>query len=208
LRAELRDAAGDLVAAFAGDADFDFEELLLAGGYALEVYRLEGAGGAQGYTLTIDASVVAETRPDVSVGATAAAAVGAGVYSPGQLVVLTSLRARPVNGYAAVANRGNLPDTKSVRALDGNANFRVAYFGPGGNLTAALVAGSYRTPELESADAGVAIRARVTPDRRRLTRRQGGRTTILRRSVFLTVTATSTFDPSIRDAASIQVRTR
>lgn len=122
-------------------------------------------------------------------------------------MTLTSRLARPVTGYASVANRGNLPDDLAGRASGGNAFFKVAYFDLTGNVTAGLLAGTYRTPELESSDAAVPIRVPVTPNKRKLTRRQGTRTIILKTNRNLMITATSTFEPSIQDAASIRVQT-
>ena len=82
-------------------------------------------------------------------GTTATGSIGAGVDLPsGQSVTLTSRLARPVTGYASVANRGNLPDDLAGRASGGNAFFKVAYFDLTGNVTAGLLAGTYRTPNL------------------------------------------------------------
>lgn len=209
LRAELRDASGNLLAIFAGDGNFDLNEVLFPGAYKLEVSREDGVGPAGNYVLTIDASEVAETRPDVAVGASAAALSGQGVYLPsGQTASVTSVRSKPVNAFAELSNQGNLPDVLSVRATDGNAFFRVTYLGPEGNITVALLTGTYQSPELTSGDGGRSVQTIVSPNKKKLTKKMGKRSRILSKSHPLTITATSTFDSAIVDAATIQVRTK
>ncbi len=209
LRAELYDGEGNRVISSTGDADFDLEELLLSGAYSLHVFREEDGGGAQTLDLTIDASVVAASRPDVAVGARSRTLAGTGLYSPAtQLAVLTSLKLRMVTGYATFANRGNLPDLLVGRATGGNAYFAVTYFGPGGNITAGLLTGTYRTPEMKQGDSPVSIRTVIQPNKRKLTKKIGTRTAIIKKTHTLRLQATSTFDPAIGDAASIRVQTK
>lgn len=205
LRAELYDSEGKLIATFTGDADFDLEELLLAGAYALHVFREEDGGAAQAFDLTIDASTVAVSRPDVAVGSSADRMLGRHVYGGRQQAHLVSKKDRPVTGHVRVGNRGNLPDVLSVRGNPGNAFFAVTYFAPG-NVTAAMRTGTHRTPTLVDGEEA-AIRVVVTPNKKKLTKKQGRRTTILRRSLTLAISASSTFDPAQRDSARLKVRT-
>jgi len=206
LRAELRDASGEVVASFEGDGDFELERLLMPGDYVLEVYRQPGEGPSQSYTLDIDASTAAASRPDVAVGASAARMTGRNVFGGRQQAKLVSRKARPVTGHVRVGNRGKLPDVLGVRGTSGNRFFKIAYFARG-NVTAAMRTGTHRTPTLADG-AEAAIRVAVKPDRRKLTRMQVGRTTILRRSLIVSISANSTFDPARRDAATLNVRTK
>lgn len=209
LRAELRDDSGRILVTFTGDADFTLEEMLPAGNYRLDVYRTAGSGQTENYTLTIDANTVPETRPDVTVGAAASDSIGAEIFSPEvQFVRLNSFRAGPVTGYVNVSNRGNFPDVQSVGASGGNTFFGVAFFGPDGNLTADLLAGGYRTTELKSDDAAVPIRVTITPNRKKLSIKKGRKTRVLRKALIVKVTATSSFDPSVHDEASVHVKTQ
>ena len=209
LRSELRNSEGEVLASFEGDADFDLEELLFAGGYILEIYRQDGTGPAQGYVIDFDATVVASTRPDVATGASAAGVSGRNVFTPGsQLATLTSVKAKPVTAFAELANRGNLPDVISARAPGGNSLFNVVYSGSEGNITAGLLAGTYRTGAIESSDEGVLIQVTVSPNKKKLTKKKGKRTKILKKSLSLPITAVSTFDPALQDSASIKVQTK
>ena len=206
LRAELYGSEGNLIASFTGNTNFDLEELLLAGGYALQVFREEDGGEVQPFELTIDASVVAASLPDVAVGASPALLVGSNVYGGGQEVNLISTKASPVTGHVRVGNLGNLPDVLSVRGTSGNSFFAVAYFAPT-NVTAAMRSGTHRTAALVNG-AEASIRISVKPDKKKLTKKKGKRTTILRKSLTLSITASSTFNPAQRDAASLKVQTK
>ena len=209
LRAELYESEGNLITTFTGNTDFDLEELLLAGAYSLHVFREEDGGPAQTFDLTIDASVVAASRPDVAVGASAGVLAGTGLYAPAsQSAILTSLKLRMVTGYATFANRGNLPDLIVGRATGGNSYFAVTYFGPEGNITSGLLTGTYRTPEMKQGDSPVLIRTVIQPNKRKLTKQIGKRTVTLKKTHALLIEANSTFDPAIGDAASIRVQTK
>jgi hypothetical protein len=209
LRVDLRDVSGSVLDSFTGDADRDLKKMLPAGDYILEVYRLAGPVQPESYTLTIDSNVVPLTRPDLTVGNTATAPIGAQSYLPAiQLVSLTSLRARPVTGYATVSNHGNFPDIQSVQASSGNAFFAVTYFDPEGNVTAALIRGNYRTPELENNEAAVPIRILITPNKKKLIKKKRRKTRILKKTLFVNLTVTSKFDAAIRDAVSLRVQTQ
>jgi alpha-tubulin suppressor-like RCC1 family protein len=228
LRAKLFDGTGRLLASFDGDSDFDLDELLLTGNYELHVSREPGStGAAQPFNLTVDASVVAFTRPDVTVGIPGAASQGAGIYSPArQRVVLVSEDARPVTGRATVANRGNLPDQMLLRGTRRNRDFNVIYREGGDNITASLVSGRFRTEAMTEDTPPLAIRTRIIPNRNRLTRRTfesgwsrdgAGRDdvrfyrifSIVRRKTFnVLIQAQSTFGPVMLDVGEIKVRTR
>lgn len=209
LRAGLFNGQGNQIANFDGDSDFTLEQLLLAGSYTLRVYREPGAGAGQAFDLAIDASVVAETRPDVAVGVSPGGLLGVGAYAPSpQTVTLTSRRANPVTGHASIANRGKLPDVLAVNATRGSTLFKTVYLGPAGNITAGLTSGAYRTPAVDEGDAPLAIRAKVTPNKRKLTRKPGRRSVVLQRAFTATFAARATSDAGLQDSGSIKVRTR
>ncbi len=207
LGAELRDAAGKVVAVSNSTAGFVLDGPLLAGDYVLEVRRPTGAGGAQSYTLALDAGTVAVPRPDVAVGPSLSRLVGRNAHTGLQQSVLASKKARPVTAHAAIVNRGSLPDALTVRAGKGNGFFKVAYFAPG-NVTAALLSGSHRTPVLKSGDAEAAIRVSVKPNKRKLTKKKGGKNTILKKTLNLPVAAESVSNPAAKDKATIRVQVK
>jgi hypothetical protein len=209
LRAELYDSEGNLITSFTQDANFDLEQLLLAGDYALHVFRQADGGPAQAFDLTIDASVVAASRPDVAVGGSAAGLTGVGLYSPtSQLAGLISKKLKAVTGYASLANRGNRPDVLTASGTGGNALFAVAYAGPEGNITAGLIAGTYQTAELDESDPAVSIRATVTPNKKKLTKTKGKKTLIVKKTQSLLIRVGSTVDPAVSDSGTIQVQTK
>jgi hypothetical protein len=210
LRAELFDDEGNLIASFNGDSNFDLEQLLLAGDYAFHVYRQPGSGAAQAFNLTIDASVVAASRPDIGVGASAAGLQGVGLYAPAsQSAALISTKANAVTGHATLSNRGKLPDVLKGSATGGSDLFAVSYFDPTGNITAGLLMGTYATAEMDENTAPVAIRATITPNKKKLTKKvKGKRPEILKKIHVLSLRLSSTFDPLIEDAATISVQTK
>jgi hypothetical protein len=210
LRAELFDDEGNLITSFNGDSDFDLEQLLLAGDYAFHVFRQPGGGGAQSYDLELDASVVAASRPDVAVGALAAGLQGVGLYAPAsQAAALISTKANAVTGYASLSNRGKLPDVLVGSATGGSALFSVSYSDPTGNITAGLLTGTYTTPEMDENADPVSIRATITPNKKKLTKKKKGKKPkILKKTHVLSLRLKSTFDPAIEDAATISVQTK
>jgi len=153
---------------------------------------------------------VAASRPDVAVGASPVALQGAGVYAPvPQVAALISSKAAAVTGYASFANRGNLPDVLVGSATGGDAFFAVSYFGSEGNITAGLLTGSYETPEMTEGSSEVSIRATVTPNKKKLTKKKKGKkSTILKKNIGLSIRLRSTFDPAVTDAATISVQTK
>lgn len=212
LRAALFNSQGNLITSFDGDGDFALQQLLLAGNFALHVYREPGAGSAQNFNLALDASEVATTRPDVAAGSSPSRLQGGGIYSPvAQTAILTSLKARRVTGYATIANRGKLPDVLAVIGGRGTVFFKVGWFGPsGGNITAALNAGAYRTAAMAEGTTPVSLTAKITPNKKKLTKtnKKTKRTTIVKKTLLLPLRAFSTTDPTISDAATIQVKTK
>lgn len=160
-------------------------------------------GEAQSFVIELVARTL---RPDVAVGKSPSALIGQQVYGGRQQVGLVSSKARPVTGHARISNRGNRPDAISVRGTPGTALFNVTYFAPA-NVTAAMRTGNHRTPAL-SDGAGASIRIAIKPNLKKLTVKKGRRTTILRKSLTLSITGRSTFNPALSDAASLKVDTR
>lgn len=210
LRSELYDGEGNLLASSLGDGDFLLSELLYAGNYELRAYRTADQGADQSYTLSFDVSSVAETLPDAAAGASLSSQTGMGIRGiPSlQTVTLVSAKARPVTGYATFVNEGSLPDEFLVSGGRGNSLFSVSYLDDSGNVTAEVIAGSYRTPVIVDGDDPVALRVSVVPNKKKLTKKKGKRTVILKKAIALPLRATSEFDPSIADTAVKVVRTK
>ncbi len=209
LRAILRDSGNVIIATFEGDADFDLEEALASGDYSLEIYRTDGTGPSQSYNIAFDASVEVLTRPDLAVGASPARLIGRNVFSTtGQSASLFSIKAKPVTAYAEFANRGNLPDRILARGSGGNGFFKVDYFTGAGKVTGDLLRGTFSTTEIDGTDAGVLVRAVVTPNKKKLAKKKGKKTKILKKPLTLSLKATSAFDAGIMDAATIKVQTK
>jgi hypothetical protein len=209
LRAELRNEQENVITVFEGDEDFDFNELLYAGGQSLHVYSQPGDGEPQIFNLTINAGVVATTRPDVSVGASPAGLTGVGVYTPsGQILVLTSRQARAVTGFAGVANSGNLPDVMALSGGTGNSLFRVTWFGPTGNVTAAMSKGTYLSAQMDGNSPMELLRVKIVPNKKKLTKGKGKRMVIRKKALDLPLRGRSTYNPVINDAGKIRIQTR
>lgn len=202
---ELRDGSNALVAS--GTGNLSFSGALASGDYSLRITN--GGTPTQTFSLNLDASSVAQPRPDVQVGPTAAAAIGNNVYSPAlQRTIIVSKKAAKKNGFALVGNDGTLPDALKVQAGRGNAFFKVVYTGPGGNITAALNAGSFTTAVLTQGGPTVSIRATVTPNKKKLTKKRGKKTTTLKKTFTTNIKASAATKPAISDTAQIQVKTQ
>lgn len=153
-------------------------------------------------------------RPDVAVGVSPSALVGVEVYTPGgQLVTLTSKKARPVTGYLALGNRVVLPDDRAadavvLRGSGGNALFAVSYLGNEGNVTAGILTGTYETAAIDGDDGSVLLRAVVTPNKKKLAKKKGRRTVYLKKTFTSLFQAGSKAWPPANDAATINVQTR
>ncbi len=193
-----------------GGAEFALYDTFPAGRYLLVLSREAGASGELGYELDFANSDVRFVVPDVAVGAGLTLLTGGNVLNgaPGQIASLTSVKANPVSGFATIANRGELPDTLAVRGSAGNALCAISYFNGAANVTAGLLAGTFRTAELVQGDEPVALRVQFAPNKKKLTKKKGRKSTILTKTFTSLVRADSTQGPAAMDAASINARTR
>jgi hypothetical protein len=156
-------------------------------------------GSAETGDVTVDTRLAG---PRLTVGPTLARATGKSAN-------LVSRRARPVRGFARVANAGNFAEEIALRGPRGNRFFRVFYHAPSGNVTGPMISGAHRTRSLAPAGAPDWVRALVRPNRRLLSQRTPqGRTVIRRRNLNLPLRAVSTTLPAAADSARLRVRTR
>lgn len=152
-------------------------------------------------------------RPDVAVGSSPTRLVGASLYAPKkQLANVDSRKARRVTGHIGVANRASLPggraaDRIAVQGKKGNALFKVNYQGPGGNVTAAMVAAGHQTAAIDGNSGMTMLRAVVTPNKKKLSKKRGKRTVYLKKTFSSALRATSTAYP-VSDSATLRVRTK
>gem|GEM_PF-1577404 len=203
---ELRDGSDGLVAS--GTGNLLYADILTAGNYTL---RLTNAGVTdETVSLDLDASSAAESKPDVSVGTSAAAPTGANVYSPSaQSVSITSVKANAVSGYFAVDNDGPVDDTFKVQASAGNTNFAVSYFQGATNVTAQVVAGTFTTASIAGSDPAVSFRVAITPNKKTLIKKKkGAKPKTVKATYTSTIKATASSNASLSDTASIVVRTQ
>jgi len=187
---ELRDSSNLLVDSGTGNVNVD--EALLAGDYSLRLTK--GGGVDETVSLNLDASGNVVVNPQVTV-------------APASII---SRKARPVAGSATVRNNSPLADTFRVSASAGNGFFGAAYFDGTGNITAALVAGTYVTPSLDENSAAVALRATITPNKKKIIKKgkKGSKPKTLKKSFTTTIRATSVTFPAVNAAGSITVRTQ
>jgi hypothetical protein len=144
--------------------------------------------------------------------------VGASLSGPGTTVLsdpfinknlsLTSRRARPVRAFAEVSNQGNVGEAIRILGSGGSREFGVRYTAPGGNVTASIILGRYRTPLLDENSPPVPVTVEVSPNGRLLTSRGKDRLIFLQRDISLNVRALASGDPAIFDDSSIKVKTR
>lgn len=201
---ELRNSSNGLVSS--GTGSVNVASLLAAGSYSLTLTST--GAGAQSVSLLLNASNVATARPDVTVGATAAATTGNNVYAPAaQRVTIISKKAAAKNGFARVGNDGALPDRVRVSATAGNKFFKVTYFAPG-NVTASITRNAFLTPVLSSSSAPVSIRANVAPVKKQIVKKRGKRTTYLKKTFTSTIRGTALSSSARFDAAQIIVKTQ
>lgn len=207
LRAELYGPDGQLIAEADGNGNFAFEEDLELGFHTLVVFRNIGGPTNLPYSLEVtDESGV--VIPDVSVGNLPSAPIGNDVFGgAGQLAGLVSAKARPVTGFARVGNDGDLAEILAVRGTPGNGFCKINFLAPG-NVTSAMIAGTFRTPTLASADAPLSMRVQFLPNKKKLTKKRGKRKVTLRKTFTTTVRATPTVSTADADAATIRVQTR
>jgi len=209
LRAELRGPDGQLIASSNGGT-FDFFEELVAGLHTLVLYQNAGSGNLA-YGLDFSDADTRVIIPDLAVGKFPTSLTGNNVLggAPGQVAILSSAKANRVSGYATVANRGGRLDTLAVSGTRGNTFCAIAYFSAtGSNLTASLVSGAYRTPEIDSSDAAGSIRVQFTPNKRKIVSKVGRRTVIKKKTFSTQLRASSTQGPSVFDSATLSAKTR
>ena len=213
LVASLYDPAGILVSESDGTGNFVFNENLLAGIYTLALLNGPGTGALE-YDLDFSSAGLRSVRPDVAVGLSMARLSGVGVYGTpsGQTIILTSNKARSVTGVTSVTNTGALADSLNLSGTAGSSLFAVTYLGPAGNMTAGLITGMAKTPEMDDADIPFAIRTTITPNKKKLVKKlvkKGRKRTIyLKRSHTTMIRATAASDRGIGDLGLIRVRTR
>ena len=204
LLVELTGPGGQVIFAGGGQS-FSFHESMPAGLYQLEISDAEGGT----YQIDFRDSDVRIVIPDVAVGSNLGALNGKNILdaAPGQLVSLMSSKARPVAGFAAIANLGELPDKLAVRGGPGNALCRISFLDATGNVTAALLSGNYRTVEVAQGNAA-ALTVQFVPNKRKLTKKAGNRTRILKKTFTTFVRADSTRGAVATDSAMLQARTK
>ncbi len=205
LRTELYGPDGSLLASSPGAS---LGSDLAAGWYVLRVLRETGGTGNLDYHLAFATEGI--VLPDLAVGATARSLIGENVLggATGQIVSLASRRARPVLGYATLANRGGKEEILSLRGNAGGPLCAITYLGESGNLTGAVVAGTFRSPGMDNADAPLALQVLFSPSKKKLTKKRGKRSITLRRTFAATLTAGSTVTPADPDKATLRASTR
>lgn len=209
LVAELVGPGGQSVFSGGGDT-FAFYDTLPTGLYSLVLSRESGGSGDLAYELDFANSDVRFVVPDVAVGSSLTSLIGENLLNGegNQTLSLVSSKARPVSASATIGNRGQLPDTLAVRGGAGNALCGISFFDGSGNVTAGIVAGTYRTAELVDGDTPVSLDVQFSPDKRKLTKKKGRKTKILKKTFTTFVKADSTQGPASMDSATVRVQTR
>lgn len=209
LLVELFGPEGDSVYS-GGGSEFGLHETMPSGLYMLVLSRQAGGSGSLSYELDFANSDVRFVVPDLAVGPTLTSLTGINLLNgaTGQGVAMTSVKAKPVAAFATIANRGRLPDTIGLAASPGSALCAIGYFQGSTNVTAGLVAGTFRTPSLAEGDESLALRVQFSPNKKKLTKKTGRKSKILKKSFSTLVRASSTQGPAARDAASVVVQTR
>lgn len=181
---------------------------LIAGWHVLRVLREPGGTGNLAYTLDFGSEGI--VSPDLAVGNSPLSLTGVDILGglPGQTVSILSRRARPVIGHASLANRGGQAEILALKGTAGSPLCGITYLGQSGNLTGAIVAGTFRSPQISNADDPVAIRVLFSPNKKKLTKKRGKRSITLRRAFVSNLTAETTTATADPDKATIQVITR
>jgi len=188
LNGELFDSMGNSIAMGAGN--FALNELLEAGTYTL---RMTAGASAETFSLSFDASNQVTVSPLVTVAP----------------ATITSKKARPVSSTATIRNLSPLADTFRVSAGAGNRLFGAAYFDATGNVTAALLTGTYETPSLDESASPVSIRAAVTPNKKKIIKKKKGKKPKTLKKTFRSVIrATSSSNPAISAVGQLTVKTK
>lgn len=208
LKADLYGPDGELLASSGSSGSFSFVEDLLAGWYLLRVSR--EAGGPADLDYNIAFSSEGTILPDLAVGARFPALVGLDVIggAAGQTVSLISRHAKPVVGYASLASRGGKPEILSLRGNGGNSFCRINYLGKTGNITGAIITGTFRSPAMSRSDDAIAFRVFFSPNKKKLSKKRGKRSIILRRTFASLLQTGATTGSAVTDRASIRVSTR
>lgn len=200
----LRNASGDLLSEWTGDGPALFDEILEAGVHSIEVFNR----GTSGQTFTFSAESI-PGRPDLSVGVTPAAVAGGTVDPPAsvQLLPLVSRKLKPVRGYVGIRNASGTPSALKLRGSRGTADFGIQYADSRGNQTAAVTGGYYTTDVISRDEAGPVLTATCTPSKKRLSKKRGKKTVILKKRATFLINAASSPDGGLTDSVQIQVRT-
>lgn len=187
-----------------------FFEALEAGFHVLVLSRETGAVGDLAYALDYADEDTRRVIPDLAVGVTPAALVGAGLLNgaPGQVYSLISRKANPVAGIAALSNLSERTDTLAVSGPSGTRLCGISYYDSTGNASAAMVAGTYRTESIAQGDAARVIRVQFTPNKKLLTKKTGKRTVIKRKTFPATLRVRNSVGEPATDAATLQTLTR
>jgi hypothetical protein len=187
LSGELFDSLGNSIET--GSGNFAINELLAAGTYTL---RMTAGASDETFSLNFDATSQVSVAPSVTV-------------SPGSVY---SKKAGPVSATATVRNNSALADTFRVFASRGNSLFGAIYRNGSTNITAAVTAGTYQTPSISLGNGAVSIRATITPNKKKIVKKKGKKTTILKKTFTSTIRATSVTTPAISASGRLTVRTR
>lgn len=188
LNGELFDSLGFSIEAGSG-SNFAINELLEAGTYT---FRMTAGASDETFSLYFDASDEVTVAPSVTVSPSS-------VYSK---------KAGPVSATATVRNNSALADTFRVFASRGNSLFGAIYRNGSTNITAAVTAGTYQTPSISLGNGAVSIQAKVTPNKKKIVKKNGKKTTILRKTFTSTIRATSVTTPAISAAGQLTVKTK
>jgi|GEM_PF-1510700 len=182
LQVRLRNASG---AVLETSLSGGISRKVLSGSYTVEIENTSGE--PKTYTFDLDASNTLSVTPVVTL-------------SPSSLI---SKKLKPVSSTATIRNAGELPDKLRVSATPGNRDFIVSYSN-GTNITAAVVAGTHETANLESIDPGSVVRISVTPNRKTLDKK--GK--IVRKTFTIQMTVSSQTMSSNSSAGSVRVSTK
>jgi hypothetical protein len=181
---------------------------LITGWHVLRVLREPGGTGNLAYSLDFGSEGI--VSPDLAVGAGPLSLTGVDILGglPGQTVSILSRRARPVLGHASLSNRGGQAEILALKGTSGSPLCGITYLGQSGNLTGAIVAGTFRSPQISNADDPIAIRVLFSPNKKKITKKRGKRSITLRRAFVSNLTAETTTATADPDKATIQVLTR
>ncbi len=147
--------------------------------------------------LTIGDAPATRYQPDAAIRQMPGKFVGAGIYDVANQTVTKRLRspARTATFEVRVTNRGDAAERMRVHGTPRNSVFRVVYLAGDKNVTAAVAAGTYRTPRLAP---GKAVRLVMKVTRTKTAHRGD--------TLTLNVTASSVHTHSAQDTVAGIVR--